>query len=83
VADTQTFKDIDGDKWQRIVASVKTNAGIELGGNTGEASEHGVTLSWNYDPNASTLEVTLVGRAWYDPSEATIDARLKAWIESA
>jgi hypothetical protein len=83
VADSQTFQGIDGDKWQRIVASVKENAGIELGGDTGQATEHGVTLSWNYDPQAQTLEVTLVGRAWYDPSEATIDAKLAAWINGA
>lgn len=83
VADTQSFNSIDAGKWQRIKDSVKSNAGIDIESDTGEASKDGVTLSWTYDGTAETLSVTLVGRAWYDPSEATIDAKLKAWIEGA
>lgn len=83
MADTQTFSNIDGAKWARIQAAVKAKAGIDASGNVGAGGAKGIQISWNYDPTALTLEILLVKRSFYDPSEQAIDTDIAQWIASA
>jgi len=83
MADTQTFQDVDAAKWERIKSQIKAKAGIEISTDSGIASEKGVKLAWGYNAADSTLSVTLVSRAFYDPSAATIDTDIAQWIASA
>lgn len=80
---SETFNPVDAAAWGRIQHKVNDQAGISIDGNSGDAEKHGVKLGWAYDPDAGTLTVTLESRAWYDPDEATIMSKLKAWIDSA
>jgi hypothetical protein len=83
MADSQTFQNIDPAKWQRIKDQIKAKAGIEITTDAGIASEKGVKLAWGYNSAGSSLSVTLVSRAFYDPKTETIDADIAQWIASA
>jgi hypothetical protein len=81
--DTQTFQNIDAAKWSRIKDQIKAKAGIVIASDSGIASEKGVKLAWGYNSAESSLSVTLVSRAFYDPKTETIDADIAQWIASA
>lgn len=81
--DSQTFSNIDPAKWQRIQASVKAKAGIDITTDTGIASAKGITISWTYTATTETLLISLVKRSFYDPPEATIDTDIAQWIAQA
>jgi hypothetical protein len=81
--DSQTFSNIDAAKWQRIQASVKSKASIDITTDTGIASAKGVTISWTYTLAIENLLISLVKRSFYDPSQATIDTDIAQWISAA
>lgn len=83
MADAQVFQNIDAAKWERIKDQIKAKAGIDIATDAGIASEKGVKLSWGYNSAESTLSVTLVSRAFYDPSSATIGADIAQWVQNA
>lgn len=78
---SESFDNVSEDRWGKIKDAVKSNAGIEIGSDKGEASKDGVDLGWDYEAEAQTLTVTVVSRAWYDPSVSSILEKLKAWID--
>jgi hypothetical protein len=53
----QTFTNISQQQFSCIVQQAQSNFGISIGGNSGTASKSGVTVAWNYDPNAQTLDI--------------------------
>lgn len=79
----QTFQNVDQFKWQRIVAKVKAEAGIDMVNTMGSASAKGVTISWVYSADTQTLVVDLVKREFFDPNEQTIDQKIAAWVAAA
>lgn len=81
--DTQTFPQVDPDKWERVKDAVHAKTGIIVGSDVGSATAKGVTLSWVYDPNTEMLSVTIVKTAWYDPSQDKIAAKISAAINAA
>lgn len=83
MADTQTFPNVDAAKWARIKDLIKDKAGIEIASDSGIASEKGVKLAWGYNAAELSLSVTLVSRAFFDPSEKTLDTDIAQWITSA
>ena len=83
MASSQTFTNIDSYKWNRIRAVVEEKAGIEIKGNVGIASGKGITLSWSYNPDSDVLVITMVKRAFYDPSQDVIEADIAAMVEAA
>jgi hypothetical protein len=76
-----TFTDVSPAKWDEIKAKVQSEAGITISSDSGEAQAKGITISWNYD-GSSTLVITVEDTSWYDPSEASIDQQIQAWIAS-
>lgn len=81
--DTQTFPQVDPDKWERIKNAVLAKTGIVIGQDVGSATAKGITLSWVYDPNTQMLSVTIVKASWYDPAEDKIAARIAAAVNTA
>lgn len=77
-----TFTGIDAAKFQRIQEKLQAQ-GILVASAKGSATAKGITVDWLFDPDAGTLEVNVDKRAWYDPSESTIEADLQQWIEGA
>jgi hypothetical protein len=77
------YNDITPERFAAIAAAVKAKTGIVVAGNVGQASGKGLTIGWNYDPLAKILVLTPLKRAWYDPSETTIDADLDELVKGA
>lgn len=80
---TEHFDKIDAAKWQRIKDDLIAKAGITIAKDAGEAEAKGLDVAWKYDAVALTLEVTLIKRSWFDPSEAVIDKNVVQWIGAA
>jgi hypothetical protein len=52
----QTFSNVTTDVWNCLRQKAH-GAGIEINANSGQASKLGVTIAWNYDPVAHTLQL--------------------------
>ena len=68
------------DQYQMLVTKAG-DAGIPLTGTNCIVKKDGVLLEETYD--GTTLTITIESRAWYDPSVADIQARIKAVIDAA
>lgn len=77
------FVSIDINKWQRIKDFVKLKSGINITSDVGEATSHGIELSWSYNAQTLNLAITLVHRSFYDPSEESIVTSLIQWVNAA
>ena len=54
---------------------------MEMDGNSGSISGHGVTAGVTYDPVAQTLDITVKSHPWYEPLgvvESAITSNIKA-----
>jgi len=80
---SQTFTGIDAGKWQRIKAAVLAKTGITIGADTGEAGAKGLTIQWHYMFATNELDIALVKREWFDPSEETIDTDIAELVKAA
>jgi hypothetical protein len=76
-----TFTNVSPEKWNEVKAKVQSEAGVTITSDVGEAEAQGVTFAWNYD-GSSTLVITVENTSWYDPSEASIDQQIEAWMAS-
>ncbi|HVZ85008.1 MAG TPA: hypothetical protein VG893_15140 [Terracidiphilus sp.] len=57
-------------------------AGINLSGNSGSATKHGVQVRWNYDPDASQLTLEVLKTPFF-LSAADVYARLAALVQQS
>jgi hypothetical protein len=77
----QQFSGIAPDRFARICADIKAKTGIEIAQDAGEASAKGITISWAYERAKQDLTIQVLKRAWFDPSEDTIDQDIRLEIE--
>ncbi len=54
--DKQTFLGVTPDAFNCLIAKATAN-GMPISGNSGQASEGGFTLAWNYNPEAQMLDI--------------------------
>jgi hypothetical protein len=54
--DVQTFSGITHDHFACLLQKAQSS-GINISGNSGIASGSGITIAWNYDPDAQRLTV--------------------------
>ena len=55
---------------------------MEMDGNSGSISGHGVTAGVTYDPVAQTLDVTVKSHPWYIP-QATVESAISGNLKAA
>ena len=79
----RTYNGITAAAFAAIAAAVTVKTGIPCRGDVGQASGKGLTIAWNFDPDAQVLVLTPLKRAWYDPSEAAIDLDLDALVKGS
>ncbi|MDE3187301.1 MAG: hypothetical protein KGM96_07230 [Acidobacteriota bacterium] len=77
----QTFAGIEPEQYAKLMEKAR-DAGIELTGNSGTASKHGVEVAWNYSPESRELSIQCV-KAPFFMSAADIDARIRSLVEKA
>lgn len=66
--DAITFNSITPEHFARIQAEVDREAGLELSGNSGEASVSGFTFLWNYNPESQDLTLQCTKKPWAIPA---------------
>lgn len=74
----QTFSNVSPVRWAIIKSAVQAKTDIAVTSDSGTASSKGVTLRWSYIPN--TLEVQVMDRKFYDPSESDLEADIAAIV---
>ena len=77
----QQFTPFTGAQWEKLLTALHEKTGIEINAFSGQQEAKGITLRWDYDPTKQLLEIQLMNRSWYDPSEATIDQEISKLIE--
>jgi hypothetical protein len=75
----QEFQGISPNVWTCIVAKA-ASFGITISGNSGEASKDGFTVTWNYDPNAQTLQLQCTDSPWWAPC-STINGKIHDLVD--
>lgn len=74
------FRGITRSIFKRLRKKAAQN-GIPVNSQAGEAVKDGITIGWNYDPDAELLEIECVrARFWMD--SARVNRRLREEIES-
>ncbi|HEX8709253.1 MAG TPA: hypothetical protein VF723_13480 [Pyrinomonadaceae bacterium] len=61
---TQSFNNVSSSAWTCLIQKA-AGYGITIGDYKGQASKDGFTLTWNYDPNAQTLELQCTDSPWW------------------
>jgi hypothetical protein len=77
----QVFNGVTPDQYTRLVEKAKA-AGIDISGNTGEASKFGVEVSWNYVPATQELTLQCLKTPFF-MSASDVDAKIHSLVEQS
>jgi hypothetical protein len=77
----QVFSDIAPEQYAKLVEKARAS-GIDLGGNSGTASQYGVEVAWNYSPEAQQLTLQCLKTPFF-VSAADVHAKLAALVEQS
>ena len=73
--ETQTFTGITQARFNCLVQKAAQTSGIAISGNTGSADKDGITIRWQFDPVAQTLELQCTESPFFVPC-GTINAQI-------
>jgi hypothetical protein len=76
---TQTFTDVTSAVWNCLVQKAQSY-GITISGNSGQASQDGFTIRWDYDPSGQTLQLQCVDSPWWAPC-STINGKIHDLVD--
>jgi hypothetical protein len=76
----QTFSNVTPAQFD-CLSQKASAAGINISGNTGTASQDGITVEWTFDPAATTLTIQCTSAPFYVPC-AMINAKISDLVES-
>jgi hypothetical protein len=76
----QVFSGITASRFQCLIAKAAAN-GIEISGNSGSASKDGITIAWNFDPDAGSLTLQCTDSPIFMPC-GVINGKLEQLVES-
>jgi len=77
---TQTFQNFTPARFNCLVQKA-AGSGIVIGGNQGQASKDGITLSWKFDPTNQTLDIQCLAAPFF-LSCGTINGKIHDLIDS-
>ncbi len=77
---TQVFQNITDLRYNCLVQKA-AEPGITITGNAGQASMHGITIRWKFDPAARTLELQCMNAPFYAPC-GTVNNRIHELVDS-
>ena len=78
--DPQTFSSITPTQFACIAQKAEEATGIVISGNSGTASQSGITISWNYDPAAQTLTIQCVDKPFF-PTCGMIASQVQSLVD--
>jgi hypothetical protein len=76
----QTFSGVTQDQFAYLRAKAEAQ-GISIEGNSGSASKDGMTISWEFSPEAGTLTIQCTASPFYVTC-GTINAKLHELVDS-
>jgi hypothetical protein len=76
----QVFNNFTPAAWECLVQKAASN-GITIDGNSGEASQSGFTIAWNYDPGAQTIQLQCTDSPFWAPC-STINGKIHELVEA-
>lgn len=79
--DAQTFAGITPHQFACIAQKAQQATGIVISGNSGTASQSGVTIGWNYDPASQALAIQCTDSPFFIPC-ATINSQIKDLVKA-
>jgi hypothetical protein len=78
--DAQTFSGVTKDQFSGLMQKAQA-AGIGISGNSGTASQSGVTMTWNYDPASQVLTIQCTDSPFFIPC-ATINSQINDLVKA-
>lgn len=63
-----TFNNVTPDHFAAIAAEVEKETGMQVSGNSGTTSEHGFTVTWDYNPETQDLTMQCTEKPWIIPT---------------
>lgn len=78
-SEPQVFSPVTPEQYATLVSKAG-DAGITLIGNSGNASQFGVEVAWEYSPEAARLTIQCL-KAPFFMSTDTIDAQIRTMVE--
>jgi hypothetical protein len=76
--DAQIFSNITRERWVGM-QSKALQVGVELIGDSGQASQKGFTFNWNYDKDAQTLTIQCLDHPFFAPC-ALVNSKLQELV---
>jgi hypothetical protein len=80
-SEPQVFSPITPEQYASLISKA-ADAGITLIGNSGNASQFGVEVAWEYSPEALRLIIQCL-KAPFFMSASTIDAQIRTMVEES
>jgi hypothetical protein len=77
-----TFRNIDRDKFRRVRARIRAQAEVSVKGDSGIATNDGMSANFSYDEAAQTLTIQCIEKPVYF-SEALIADKITALVGTA
>jgi len=78
---TQVFSGVSPAQYAKLVEKVNA-AGIEISGNSGQASRMGVEVAWNYSAETQQLELTCLHAPVFVSADV-VNTRLRTMVNEA
>jgi hypothetical protein len=78
--DAQIFSSITRERWVRM-QSKAAQFGVDLTGDSGQASQKGFTFSWTYDEDAQTLTIQCLEHPFFAPC-SLVNSKLQELVAS-
>lgn len=66
MCEPQAFEAITIARFEKLIAAAASN-GIEISGNSGQSSQNGFTVTWNYDPVGELLYIQCTEKPFFAP----------------
>ncbi len=79
--DAETFSNVSRVRWAAM-QSKASQLGVELVGDSGQASRQGFTFIWNYAEGSQTLMIQCLDHPLFAPC-AVVNAKLRELVESS
>lgn len=73
----ERFTGVTEEVFKCACQTVKEKYGITITGNSGKASKHGFTVTWDYEPEIQTAAIQCTDSPWYVPC-SVINNRIKS-----
>jgi hypothetical protein len=78
--DALVFSAITPERLAKLSAEVKRQSGIAINGNSGSASQLGVTVTWNHDSNTRELTIQCTSAGFLGCK--SVNTRIKNAVEA-